>query len=91
RTGSEGETAVSPLYVHLDFETAVGEGLPMANPEGPTQCFDAFVVALSQACEGGEKRWYVSTLELQLTSLGMCRACRNVSTLRVRVEDQTPT
>ncbi|CAN0464092.1 unnamed protein product, partial [Ectocarpus sp. 12 AP-2014] len=57
---------------------------------GQPQCFDAFVVALSQACEGGRKRWYASTLELQLASLDICRACRSISTLHVRVEDETP-
>ncbi|CAN0248867.1 unnamed protein product, partial [Ectocarpus sp. 12 AP-2014] len=57
---------------------------------GRTRCLDAFVVALSQACEGGEKRWYVSTLELQLTSLDMCRACRSTSILHVRVNRETP-
>ncbi|CAN0521524.1 unnamed protein product, partial [Ectocarpus sp. 12 AP-2014] len=57
---------------------------------GRTRCLDAFVVALSQACEGGKKRWYSSTLELQLTSLDLCRACRSTSILHVRVNDQTP-
>ncbi|CAM9286591.1 unnamed protein product, partial [Ectocarpus sp. 8 AP-2014] len=58
--------------------------------EGRTGYLDAFVVALSQACEGGEKRWYASTLELQLTSLDMCRACRSTSILHVRVNHLTP-
>ncbi|CAB1116698.1 unnamed protein product [Ectocarpus sp. CCAP 1310/34] len=57
---------------------------------GPTQCFDAFVVALSQACEGGNKRSYTSTLELPLASLDICRAGRSTSTLHVRVQYQTP-
>ncbi|CAN0465598.1 unnamed protein product, partial [Ectocarpus sp. 12 AP-2014] len=57
---------------------------------GRTQCFDAFLVALGQACEGGKKRWYTSTLELQLASLDICRACREVSILHVRVGDRTP-
>ena len=46
----------------------------------------AFVVAVNQACEGGEKRWYASTLELQLTSLELCKACRSVGTLRMHVD-----
>ncbi|CAN0435400.1 unnamed protein product, partial [Ectocarpus fasciculatus] len=50
----------------------------------------AFVVALDQACEGGEKRWYTSTLELQLASPVFCKACRSVSTLNVLVETATP-
>lgn len=41
--------------------------------------------ALNQACEGEEKRWYTSTLELQLASLAMCKACRSVPTWHVRV------
>ncbi|CAN0347998.1 unnamed protein product, partial [Ectocarpus sp. 12 AP-2014] len=49
-----------------------------------------FIVALNQACDGQEKRWYASTLELQLVSLGFCGACRNVQTLHVRVHQQTP-
>ncbi|CAN0141376.1 unnamed protein product [Ectocarpus fasciculatus] len=28
--------------------------------EGQTRFFDAFVIALSHACEGGEERWYTS-------------------------------
>ncbi|CAM9440496.1 unnamed protein product [Ectocarpus sp. 12 AP-2014] len=30
-------------------------------------------------------RWYASTLELQLVSLGFCGACRNVQTLTLHV------
>lgn len=36
------------------------------------------------------KRWYASTLELQLASLELCRACRSVPTLHARVDDDTP-
>lgn len=50
----------------------------------------AFDVALHQACEGGDRRWYASTLELQLASLGLCKACRGVPTLRVQVGEGTP-
>ncbi|CAN0014854.1 unnamed protein product, partial [Ectocarpus sp. 6 AP-2014] len=57
---------------------------------GNSKCLDAFVVALNQACDGQEKRWYVSTLELQLVSLEVCGACRSVQTLHVRVKRQTP-
>ncbi|CAM9580887.1 unnamed protein product [Ectocarpus sp. 13 AM-2016] len=55
-----------------------------------SRCLDAFIVALSQACEGGGKQWYASTLELQLTSLDFCRACRSVPTLDVAVDKHTP-
>lgn len=49
------------------------------------------LAALRQACEEGGQRWYASTtLELQLASLEFCRACRNVPTLHVRVEDDAP-
>ncbi|CAM9792645.1 unnamed protein product, partial [Ectocarpus sp. 12 AP-2014] len=58
---------------------------------GQTRCLDAFIVAWSQACAGGEKRWYKSTLELQLTSLEICRACRSASILHVHVYHQTAT
>lgn len=44
---------------------------------------------LNQACRGGEKRWYTSTLELQLASLELCRACRRVPTLHVLVYPRT--
>ncbi|CAM9608098.1 unnamed protein product, partial [Ectocarpus sp. 8 AP-2014] len=55
-----------------------------------SRCLDAFIVALSQACEGGGKQWYASTLELQVTSLDFCRACRSVPTLEVSVDEHTP-
>ncbi|CAM9759840.1 unnamed protein product, partial [Ectocarpus fasciculatus] len=74
--------AVSPFYVLLDLETPLSvTGDPMATAEGQTQFLDALVVALSQACDGGKKRWYASTLELQLASLEICRVCRSISTL----------
>ncbi|CAN0511524.1 unnamed protein product, partial [Ectocarpus sp. 8 AP-2014] len=57
---------------------------------GRSKCLDAFVVALNQTCDGGDKRWYASTLELQLVSLEFCGACRRVPTLHVRVDRQTP-
>eukprot|EP00903_Cladosiphon_okamuranus_P014849 g13750.t1 len=49
---------------------------------GQGRCLDAFLAALGQASEGGEKIWYVSTLQLQLASMEFCRACRSVPTLR---------
>ena len=52
---------------------------------GRSRCLDAFVVALGQARGGGKKRWYASTLELQLASLELCRVCRSCPTLDVRV------
>ena len=58
---------------------------------GGSQCLDAFNVALSQAYDGGgRKRWYASTIELQLVSLDFCRACRTVPTLHVHVDESTP-
>ena len=57
---------------------------------GKDQCVNAFTVALGQACEGGKSRWYASTLELQLASLELCRACRSVPTLHVTVDDAAP-
>ncbi|CAN0496982.1 unnamed protein product, partial [Ectocarpus sp. 8 AP-2014] len=57
---------------------------------GRSKCLDTFVVALNQTCDGGDKRWYASTLELQLVSLEFCGACRRVPTLHVRVNRQTP-
>lgn len=48
------------------------------------------VVALSQSCAGGKKRWYASVLELQLTSLEFCRVCRRARLLQVNVESASP-
>lgn len=64
--------------------------LPSAAFAGEGRCLDAFVVALDQACGGGAKRWYASTLELRLVSLEFCRACRSIPTLAVKVEGSTP-
>lgn len=47
------------------------------------------MVALGQACGGGQKRWYLSTLKLQLVPLELCRACRSVPTLPVHVRGKT--
>ncbi|CAM9787639.1 unnamed protein product, partial [Ectocarpus sp. 8 AP-2014] len=57
---------------------------------GKSKCLDAFGVALNQTCDGGDKRWYASTLELQLVSLEFCGACRLVPTLHVCVDRQNP-
>jgi len=55
------------------------------------RCLDAFVVALNQASRRAEwGRWYTSTRELQLASLGLCRVCRSVPTLHARVSEKTP-
>ncbi|CAM9760169.1 unnamed protein product, partial [Laminaria digitata] len=48
-------------------------------------CLEAFTVALNQACWGGDKSWYVSTMRLQLGSLDFCKACRAVATLHVQI------
>ena len=57
---------------------------------GGSRFVDALLVALGQACDGGKKRWYTSTLELQLVSLELCGACRSIPTLHIRVEALTP-
>lgn len=65
--------------------------LPLIYPyPGTSWCLDAFIVALSQACEGNGKHWYTSTLQLQLTSLELCSACRSVPTLDVKVNGDSP-
>lgn len=48
---------------------------------------DAFGIALGQAAG---RKWYVSTMELQLTSCQFCLACRGVRTLCVAVNTQMP-
>ncbi|CAN0295890.1 unnamed protein product, partial [Ectocarpus fasciculatus] len=48
------------------------------------------MLALNQACDGEENRWYESTLELQLVSLEFCGACRSAQLLDVRVGEHTP-
>ncbi|CAM9176006.1 unnamed protein product, partial [Hapterophycus canaliculatus] len=56
-------------------------------------CLDAFLVALCQTHEDKEdrqRRWYVSTLDLQLVSLEFCIACRSVPSLHVRVVHGAP-
>ena len=63
---------------------------PQCFSPGEVLCLDAFIVALSQACEGGRKLWYVSSLELQLLSVDFCRACRSVPIWHVRVGQVTP-
>ncbi|CAN0223234.1 unnamed protein product, partial [Ectocarpus fasciculatus] len=87
----EGGSSGFALLRTLGFRnSAGGEGRPMATTGWQSLFFDALVVALSQACDGGKKRWYASTLELQLASLDICRVCRSISTLHVRVKDQAP-
>lgn len=51
-------------------------------------CLQAFNIALSGCYHG--KRWYTSTLQLQLASLNYCIACRSVPTLHLLVDDDTP-
>eukprot|EP00903_Cladosiphon_okamuranus_P014166 g13165.t1 len=60
----------------------------MSRSQGKRRSVNAFAVALDQACGGGEKRWYTSTLELQLASLELCRACRRVPTLHSAAMEQ---
>lgn len=77
----------STSFVFVHVSGASSRFLPVA---GAARCLDAFTVALNQACQGREKHWYVSTLELQLASLEFCKACRSVPTLHVSVNDRTP-
>ncbi|CAM9892313.1 unnamed protein product, partial [Ectocarpus sp. 12 AP-2014] len=37
-----------------------------------------------------DRFWFASTLELQLASLDLCKACRGFPALRVWVEGETP-
>ncbi|CAM9835048.1 unnamed protein product, partial [Ectocarpus fasciculatus] len=62
----------------------------MTTTGGGSKCLDAFMLALNQACDGEECRWYVSTLELQLVSLEFCGACRSAQVFDVRVDEHTP-
>ncbi|CAM9126585.1 unnamed protein product, partial [Laminaria digitata] len=57
---------------------------------GKDRCVQAITVAIDQACGGGEKTWYVSTVNLQLASLQLCRACRAVVPLHVRLGQGIP-
>ncbi|CAM9126477.1 unnamed protein product [Ectocarpus sp. 4 AP-2014] len=57
---------------------------------GENRCLDAFSIALKQAHKGREKRWYTSTLELQLVCLTFCCERRSIPALRVRVDEETP-
>lgn len=52
------------------------------------RCLEAFTVALDAASDG--EQWYTSTVNLQLASLPLCVACRDVATLDVRVDMLTP-
>lgn len=55
---------------------------------GDSRCIDAFMVALNETCGG--KKWYISTVQLQLASVEFCVACRSVSTLHLFVDEGTP-
>ncbi|CAM9315410.1 unnamed protein product [Ectocarpus sp. 12 AP-2014] len=59
-------------------------------PAGENLCLDAFSIALNQAHKGREKRWYTSTLELQLVCLAVCCERRSIPTLHVHVDEETP-
>ncbi|CAM9291629.1 unnamed protein product, partial [Hapterophycus canaliculatus] len=49
---------------------------------------DAFAVVLKEAHHGDP--WFSSTKELQLASLDLCVACRAVTTLHLRVDEDIP-
>lgn len=59
------------------------------NRAAPSRCLDAFIVVLNQASTDG-KRWFASTMQLQLASLACCEACRSLPTLSVAVKNGTP-
>lgn len=90
--GSGAATATATGIATATAATAPAAGVSgvFENVAPSTPVLDAVTIALNQACEGGNKSWYVSTLELQLVSLEFCRACRSVPILHVRVEDATP-
>ncbi len=71
------------MYAHLEIHENTRFAASLY--PGNSRCLDAFIVALSQACEGPDRRWYASTLELQLASLDFCRACRSIPRLAVTV------
>ncbi|CAN0309691.1 unnamed protein product [Ectocarpus fasciculatus] len=85
-TGRPGQPSTELPCLLFDQRTVAS----MATTEGGSKCLDAFILALNQACDGQKMRWYVSTLELQLASLGFCGACRSAQTLEVRVDEDTP-
>lgn len=87
------ESRVRSIFGESVHQTTRRFGCNPARSTSPTEhgrCLDAFIVALGQARAGGEKRWYASTLELQLVSLEFCKACRGIPILSVRVDDRTP-
>lgn len=58
---------------------------------GQPVCLNAFMVALNQACEGGEERWNASTaLGAQLTSMEFCRRAEAFHLCSWVCKDQTP-
>ncbi|CAM9655716.1 unnamed protein product, partial [Ectocarpus sp. 12 AP-2014] len=85
------DCSLAPSDPHKNARTAGGaQRITMTTIESGDRCVDALVVALNQAHDGQEKRWYVSTLELQLVSLELCEACRKAETLHVRVDQDAP-
>lgn len=78
---ASGSTLTCPRLTLSNF----CESHPLSAGKSP--CLDAFAVALKQACDGGERRWYASTRELHRASLAFCRECRSVPTMHVRVDD----
>ncbi|CAM9496259.1 unnamed protein product, partial [Scytosiphon promiscuus] len=64
----------------------------MGDSSGQGRGLDAVLVTLNQTIETGGRGagWFVSTLELQRSSLDICRLCRSFPTLHVHVEDKTP-
>lgn len=58
----------------------------------PSQKTDSLVIKrrLGAFNINKDRFWFASTLELQLASLGLCKACRDFPALRVWVEEETP-
>ena len=79
--------------VRSNFLTIFASSLVLVDSfcfSGNDRCLQAFTAALNQACGGGGKTWYVSTMNLQLASVQLCIACRAVAPLHVRLGQGIP-
>ena len=86
----------SPKTNQLDSDATYNKELGSSRPRLKTtaDCIRdrALEVALKQACDGGESRWYTSTRELQLASVDLCKICRQEAggLLGVLVRPESP-
>lgn len=71
----------------VPLKIAFGVACALSVFPGSARCLNAFTIALGQA---SERKWYTSTLELQLASFEVCVACRGVRTLLVTVDEYIP-